>query len=67
MEFLLEGLTRLYHQLTDLGLSGKDARKAYRRAEKTAAVCIMALRKAHHDLWQREHGDPDPPAPDTRS
>jgi hypothetical protein len=63
-EYLLESLTRLYHQLTDLGLSGRDARKAYRRAEKTAVVCIMALRQAHFDLWRRDLGEPDSPASD---
>jgi hypothetical protein len=59
VEHLLENLSQLHHQLTDLGLSGRDARKAYRRAEKTAIVCIMALRKAHHDLWRRDHGTPE--------
>lgn len=64
-EVLLEGLTQLFHQLTKLGVSGRDAREAYRRSEKTTVVCIMALRKAHHDLWQRDHVHPEPPAPDT--
>lgn len=68
MEFLLESLTRHYHQLTDCGLSGKEARKVYRHAEKTAVVCIMALQKAHHDLWRRDHLDPptqSSPPPDS--
>jgi hypothetical protein len=66
IEYVLESLTRLHHQLTDLGLTGKEARKAYRRAERTALVCVMALGKAHHDLWQRDYGDALPaqdPAP----
>jgi hypothetical protein len=62
VEYLLETLTRLYHQLTDLGLSGKEARKVYHRAEKTALVCVMSLRKAHYELWQRDHGDDEPPS-----
>jgi hypothetical protein len=60
LEYLLESLTRLHHQLTSLGLSGSDARKLYHRAEKTAVICIMALRHAHRDLW-----DGDAPAPPT--
>lgn len=62
IEHLLEGLTRVYHRLTDLGLTGSDARKAFRLAEKTALVCIIALRNAHRDLWDPDPGDrpPDP-------
>ena len=60
IEHLLENLTRLFHQLTDLGLSGKDARKAYRRAENTALVCIMALRQAYRELLEEQGGTPDP-------
>jgi hypothetical protein len=56
VEYLLESLTRLYHSL---GLCGTDARKAYRQAEKTAVVCILALRKAHHDLWRTDHCEAD--------
>ncbi len=59
-EHLLEGLSALYHQLTDLGLSGRDARKAYRSAEKTLIVCLIALRTAQRDLW--DAGGDDPPA-----
>ena len=60
-EFLLESLSRLHHGLTKLGLSDADTRRAYRRAEKTALVCIMAIRKAHHDLWRLDHGEGEPP------
>ena len=60
-EHLLEGLSALYHQLADLGLSGRDARKAYRSAEKTLIVCLIALRAAQRDLW--DAGGDDPPAP----
>ena len=64
-EFLLESLTRLHYRLIRLGLSGGDARKIYRRAEKTALVCIMALRKAHHDLWKQDPAAPDQADPDS--
>jgi hypothetical protein len=62
VEYLLESLTRLHYQLTRLGLSNADARKIYRPAEKTAVVCIMALRNAHRDLWESD-GDTSPPSP----
>ena len=57
MDFLLENLSQLHHQLIGLGLSGRDARKVYRRAEKTAVVCIMALRHAHRELWEQDADD----------
>jgi len=62
-EYLLETQTRLYHRLTHLGLSGSDARKIHRHAEKTTVVCILALRNAHRDLW-RDDAAPveDPPS-----
>jgi len=60
IDYFLENLTRLHHQLTDLGLSGKDARKVYRRAETTALVCVMALRRAYRDLLDEQGGTPDP-------
>ncbi|HET6250896.1 MAG TPA: hypothetical protein VFE47_24620 [Tepidisphaeraceae bacterium] len=63
VEYLLENLTRLYHNLAGFGLSAGDTRKAYRLAEKTAVVCLMALRKAHHDLWQADPSSPDDPPP----
>ena len=50
-----------------VGLSGTDARKIYRRAEKISLVCIMALRKAHHDLWQQTNDTGDTPSSDTPS
>ena len=59
LEYLLESQTRLYHWLTHLGLSGADARKIHRHAEKTAVVCIMALRNAHHDLWKQDPAAPE--------
>jgi hypothetical protein len=70
IEYLLESLTRLYHQLTGMGLTGQEARRAFRLAERTALVCIIALRNAHRELWQPEpedrpqdHTDPPPAAP----
>ena len=60
-EHLLEGLTELYHRLLRAGLSGEQARRIHRRAEAVALVCLLALRKAHHDLWRR---DPATPAED---
>ncbi|HET6248076.1 MAG TPA: hypothetical protein VFE47_10300 [Tepidisphaeraceae bacterium] len=62
-EFLLESLTRLFHELTKLGLSDRDARRMYRRAKKTAVVSIIALRKAQHDLWQNDLVLPEDPPP----
>ena len=58
MEFLMESLTRLYHRLTDLGVSGSDARKSHRHAEKTALVCIIALRNAQRELWEKDQDEP---------
>jgi hypothetical protein len=65
LEYLLEAQTRLYHRLTHLGLSGTDARKIHRHAEKTTVVCIMALRKAHHDLWKQDPAAPEQANPDS--
>ena len=62
VEYLLESLTRLHHQLMDLGLSRKDTRKAYHRAEKTALVCIMSLRQAYRELLDDQAGTPTPTA-----
>jgi len=68
IEYLLENPIRLHHRLTDLGFSGKDARKVYRRAEKTVLVCVMALRTAYSGLLDDQAGAPEPnPEPDDDS
>jgi hypothetical protein len=59
-EFLLERSTTLFHQLAEMGLSGRDVRKLHRQAEKTLLVCVMPLRNAHRDLWEKDL--PEPPA-----
>ena len=65
-EYLLEESSRLYHDLMHMGLSGREARKAHRCAKKTALVCILALRNAHRELWDKDSEEPDPdPANDT--
>ena len=56
VEFCLERLTSLFHQLLKLGLSGKDARRIYRRAKKTTVVSIIALRNAQRDFWDTGDG-----------
>jgi hypothetical protein len=67
-EHLLEGLTELYHGLLRTGISAKDCRRTHRRAESLTLVCLLALRKAHHDLWHGDSASPetqeDPDAPD---
>ena len=62
-EHLLEGLTELHHRLLRMGLSGRDARRAHRRAESLALVCLLSLRKAHHDLWRQGPSGPDDDVP----
>lgn len=63
-EHLLEGLTQLYHQLLRVGASDRESRRIYRQAESISVVCLMALRKAHYDLWAREvQPPPTEPAP----
>ena len=54
VEHLLEGHSQLHHQLQRAGLSCKQTRQVYRRAESTALVCIMALRGAYRELWRPE-------------
>ena len=61
-EHLLEGLTELYHRLLRTGAPAKDCRRVHRRAESLTLVCLLALRKAHHDLWRE---DPASPAQET--
>ena len=61
MEYLLENLSRLYHDLTHVGLSQRDARRLHRHAEKMAVVCIVALRNAHRELWEADPPDSPPP------
>jgi hypothetical protein len=62
VEYLLETLTALHHDLTRQGLTEANARKAYRRAEKTAVICVLSLRNAHRSLWEQ---DGEPPAAPT--
>ena len=54
MEYILESLTQLHHKLADAGLAGSEVRKLYRRAETIVLVGVMALRKAHRDLWEND-------------
>jgi len=49
-EHLLESLSQVHRRLMDVGLSVKDVRSVHRRAERTALVCVMALRQAYRDL-----------------
>lgn len=68
-EYLLERLTQLHHQMMKLGSSAKRMRQAYRLAESTCLVCLLALQKAHQELWSggeesgQETEDRSPPAP----
>ena len=57
-EHLLESLTELYHRLLRMGLSTQNARQAHRRAESLALVGLLALRRAHHELWREDLGSP---------
>jgi hypothetical protein len=61
VEYLLETLSRIFHGLSRTTLSDKQARAVYRQARKTAVVCIMALRQAHHDLWDKDGDEPPKP------
>jgi hypothetical protein len=61
VEYLLETLTALHHDLARQGLSELNARKSYRRAEKTALICVIALRHAHRELWEQDGNTPAPP------
>ena len=40
-------------------MSGSDVRKFHRRAEKIALVCLLALRSAHRELWDKDFGGPE--------
>ena len=52
--FSLERSTALSTSSPTLGLSGRDVRKLARQAEKTVLVCVMSLRNAHRDLWEKD-------------
>ncbi|CAN5621337.1 hypothetical protein BH10PLA1_BH10PLA1_17200 [soil metagenome] len=61
VEHLLENTCQIHHRLMKLGLPGKQARKIYRQAESITLVCVIALRRAHYDLWNSNHGDASSP------
>ena len=67
MEYVIEATTMYYHQLLDIGVTGKQARRLHHAAEAIALTCMLALQKAHAALWQDDAEEPRPfppgPAP----
>lgn len=55
-EVVLEQTTALYHEVLQLGVTPKDARRVHQAAERLVLVCILALQKAHAALWQDGSG-----------
>jgi hypothetical protein len=63
-EYAIENLSQLHHDLVGGGLSGRDARRAYRLAEATLLVSLMALRQGYRDQLGRGGGNDDDDAAD---
>jgi hypothetical protein len=64
MEHLLESLTQMHSRLANSRISFKAALRAYRQAEATTLVCIMALRRAYQDLWGEDEAAMEEPWPE---
>jgi hypothetical protein len=71
--YLMETLSLVYHKLLALGAPAKKTQRVYRQIQTMALVCIVSLRKGHHELWrdttmgegikQLEPADEDPIPP----
>ena len=68
---MIEGLSSIYHQLCRTGVSSRSVRRVYRISRRVVLISVMALRRAHFELWQQqaEHtplgeldGEEPPPA-----
>ena len=55
-EIVLENSTALYHQLLDVGASGKQARRIHEAALTLVLLCIRSVQNAHRALWQENMG-----------
>src|SRR5947199_7840500 len=49
--YLMETLSLIYHRLLALGAPAKKTQRVYRQIQ-IMAVCIVSLRKGHHELWR---------------
>jgi hypothetical protein len=50
--FVMEEFSLVHRDLLALGGPPKRSRRAQRRIQDLVAVSVMALREAHHRLWQ---------------
>jgi hypothetical protein len=50
--FVMEEFSLVYRDLLALGGSPKRSRRAQRRVQDLVVVSVLALREAHHRLWQ---------------
>jgi hypothetical protein len=75
--YLMESLSSLHGNLLALGLPARKTQRLYRQVQSLTLVCILALRKGHHELWRNEMGprlaalesaddEPGPPASEPR-
>jgi hypothetical protein len=65
--FVLETLSLIYTQLSNLGGSPQKTKRAFRSVQTLLLVSIEALRRGHLELWEKQMGaalgelDPDNP------
>jgi len=55
-ELILEQTTTIYHQVLKTGATPKEARRIHHAAENLVLVCVLALQKAHQEMWQEGTG-----------
>jgi hypothetical protein len=58
-EHMIEGLTAIYHRLSRHCDRAEQARSIYRLTRRVLLVSVVALRRAHYELWrERAEGTP---------
>ena len=53
-EYLMESLSEIHQKLRKLHSPAAQVQRLYRDVESLTLVCIVALRRGHHDLWRQD-------------
>lgn len=56
-EHVIEGLTAVYRRMSRHCDSPQSTRSIYRLTRRVMLVSVMALRRAHYELWRDQAGD----------